>query len=79
MNSLTNSTVRDCVKKLKILKTPEERERRLRAIPEVHSDPKMNPDYESDDTEEYFNNEQGLFFFSFFCVVLRHIHYVDFC
>ncbi|XP_076887807.1 uncharacterized protein LOC143538053 [Bidens hawaiensis] len=51
--------VRDCVKKLKILKTPEERERRLRAIPEVHSDPKMNPDYESDDTEEYFNNEQG--------------------
>ncbi|KAI7747435.1 LOW QUALITY PROTEIN: hypothetical protein M8C21_000136, partial [Ambrosia artemisiifolia] len=44
--------------KLKILKTPEERERRLREIPEVHSDPKMNPDYESDDTEEYFNNEQ---------------------
>ncbi|KAJ0731210.1 putative chromatin regulator PHD family [Helianthus annuus] len=50
--------VRECVQKLKILKTPEERERRLREIPVVHSDPKMNPDYESDDTEEYFNNEQ---------------------
>ncbi|PWA49608.1 alpha/Beta hydrolase fold protein [Artemisia annua] len=45
--------------KLKRLKTPEERERQLREIPEVHSDPKMNPDYESDDTEEYFNNEDG--------------------
>ncbi|KAK1440566.1 hypothetical protein QVD17_06395 [Tagetes erecta] len=55
----------ECVKKLKILKTPEERERRLREIPEVHSDPKMNPDYESDDTEEYFNNEHGLFVFFF--------------
>ncbi|KAK9071433.1 hypothetical protein SSX86_010002 [Deinandra increscens subsp. villosa] len=51
--------VRECVQKLKILKTPEERERRLQEIPEVHSDPKMNPDYESDDTEEYFNNEHG--------------------
>ncbi|KAJ9540829.1 hypothetical protein OSB04_027335 [Centaurea solstitialis] len=45
--------------KLQLLKTPEERERRLQEIPEVHSDPKMNPDYESDDTEEYFNNEHG--------------------
>ncbi|KAD5960822.1 hypothetical protein E3N88_12294 [Mikania micrantha] len=45
--------------KLKILKTPEERERMLQEIPVVHSDPKMNPDYESDDTEEYFNNEHG--------------------
>ncbi|XP_071739952.1 uncharacterized protein [Rutidosis leptorrhynchoides] len=51
--------LKDCLKKLQLLKTPEERERRLREIPEVHSDPKMNPDYESDDTEEYFNNEQG--------------------
>ncbi|KAI7728818.1 hypothetical protein M8C21_022640, partial [Ambrosia artemisiifolia] len=25
----------------------------------VRSDPKMNPDYESDDTEEYFNKEHG--------------------
>ncbi|CAH1437201.1 unnamed protein product [Lactuca virosa] len=58
-NSLTNSTLRECVQKLQLLKTPEERERRLREVPEVHTDPKMNPDYESDDTEEYFNNEHG--------------------
>ncbi|XP_076895356.1 zinc finger CCCH domain-containing protein 19-like [Bidens hawaiensis] len=50
--------LREYVEKLQLLKTPEERERRLREIPEVHSDPKMNPDYESDDTEEYFNKEQ---------------------
>ncbi|KAI3808412.1 hypothetical protein L1987_24363 [Smallanthus sonchifolius] len=57
--NLRSKSCRECVKKLKILKTPEERERRLREIPAVHSDPKMNPDYESDDTEEYFNNEHG--------------------
>ncbi|KAL4582683.1 hypothetical protein LXL04_007241 [Taraxacum kok-saghyz] len=45
------------VEKLQLLKTPEERERRLREIPEVHSDPKMNPDYETDDNEEYSNKE----------------------
>ncbi|KAL8231059.1 hypothetical protein R6Q57_000837 [Mikania cordata] len=49
--------LREYVEKLQLLKTPEERERRLREIPEVHSDPKMNPDYETDDTEEYFNKE----------------------
>ncbi|KAF5791284.1 putative chromatin regulator PHD family [Helianthus annuus] len=54
---LTNFTLREYVEKLQLLKTPEERERRLREIPEVHSDPKMNPDYETDDTEEYFNKE----------------------
>ncbi|GJS92205.1 zinc finger CCCH domain-containing protein 44-like protein [Tanacetum coccineum] len=31
----------------------------LHAIPVVRSDPKMNPEYESDDTEEYFNKEDG--------------------
>lgn len=50
---------RECVEKLELLKTPDERERRLQQIPVVHSDPKMNPHYESDDTEEYFNKEHG--------------------
>nr|GEW19953.1 zinc finger CCCH domain-containing protein 44-like [Tanacetum cinerariifolium] len=35
----------------------EEREHRLHAMPVVRSDPKMNPDYESYDIEEYFNME----------------------
>ncbi|XP_015066244.1 zinc finger CCCH domain-containing protein 44-like [Solanum pennellii] len=39
--------LRECVEKLELLKTPEERHRRLLEIPEVHADPKMNPDYES--------------------------------
>ncbi|KAK9052519.1 hypothetical protein SSX86_029148 [Deinandra increscens subsp. villosa] len=49
----------ECVEKIQLLKTPDERERMLSKIPQVHSDPKMNPDYESDDTEEYFNKEHG--------------------
>ncbi|KAJ9564413.1 hypothetical protein OSB04_000379 [Centaurea solstitialis] len=49
----------ECVEKLQLLNSPEERERRLKEIPMVRSDPKMNPHYESDDTEEYFNKEHG--------------------
>ncbi|KAL6517350.1 hypothetical protein OROMI_033051 [Orobanche minor] len=37
--------------KLQLLKTPEERRRRLDEIPEVHADPKMDPSYESDDND----------------------------
>ncbi|GJU95963.1 zinc finger CCCH domain-containing protein 44-like protein [Tanacetum coccineum] len=55
--SLTNITLREYVEKLQLLKTPEERERRMREIPDVHSDPKMNPDYETDDSEEYSKKE----------------------
>ncbi|KVI02898.1 Plus-3 [Cynara cardunculus var. scolymus] len=51
----------ECVEKLQLLNSPDERERRLKEIPVIRSDPKMNPHYESDDTEEYFNKEHGLF------------------
>lgn len=61
LNFLTNPTYRECTEKIQLLKTPEERERRLKETPSVHFDPKMNPDYESDDTEEYFNKEHGIF------------------
>lgn len=47
--SLTIFTLRECVEKLQLLKTPEERQRRLTEIPEVHADPKMNPNCESED------------------------------
>ncbi|CAI9110889.1 OLC1v1010981C1 [Oldenlandia corymbosa var. corymbosa] len=39
------------VEKLQLLKTPEERQRRLTEIPEVHADPKMNPDCESEEDD----------------------------
>ncbi|KAL4591731.1 hypothetical protein LXL04_004702 [Taraxacum kok-saghyz] len=42
----------ECAEKLQLLSTLDERESRLQEIPDVHSDPKMNPHYESDDTEE---------------------------
>ncbi|KAK6159524.1 hypothetical protein DH2020_006838 [Rehmannia glutinosa] len=34
-----------------LLKTPEERRRRLEEIPEIHADPKMDPKYESEDND----------------------------
>ncbi|KAL0333005.1 UNVERIFIED_CONTAM: Zinc finger CCCH domain-containing protein 19 [Sesamum calycinum] len=34
--------------KLQLLKSPEEHQRRLSEVPEIHADPKMSPDYESE-------------------------------
>ncbi|KAM7265637.1 hypothetical protein ACFE04_003320 [Oxalis oulophora] len=50
-HSLTLITLRECVEKLDLLKLPEERQRRLEEIPEIHADPKMDPSYESDEDE----------------------------
>ncbi|XP_011625190.1 zinc finger CCCH domain-containing protein 19 [Amborella trichopoda] len=44
--------LRECVEKLQVLKSPEERERKLNELPDVHTDPNMDPDHESDDAEE---------------------------
>uniref|UniRef100_A0A0D9XLG8 Zinc finger CCCH domain-containing protein 44 n=1 Tax=Leersia perrieri TaxID=77586 RepID=A0A0D9XLG8_9ORYZ len=41
--------VNDCVEKLQLLSTPEERARRINEDPEVHVDPSMAPNYESAD------------------------------
>ncbi|XP_057766131.1 zinc finger CCCH domain-containing protein 44-like isoform X2 [Salvia miltiorrhiza] len=41
--------LRECVDKLQLLKSPEERKRRISEVPEIHADPKMNPDYESEE------------------------------
>ncbi|GLT82683.1 hypothetical protein SLE2022_010410 [Rubroshorea leprosula] len=35
--------LRECVEKLQLLHSPEERQRRLREIPEIHADPNMKP------------------------------------
>ncbi|KAG6645635.1 zinc finger CCCH domain-containing protein 44-like isoform X1 [Carya illinoinensis] len=40
---------RECVEKLQLLNSPEERQRRLFEICEVHIDPKMDPSYDSED------------------------------
>uniref|UniRef100_A0A6N2LA59 Zinc finger CCCH domain-containing protein 44 n=1 Tax=Salix viminalis TaxID=40686 RepID=A0A6N2LA59_SALVM len=49
-----------CVEKLELLKSPEERQRRLLEIPYVHADPNMNPSYESEeDSGESHNKKQG--------------------
>ncbi|XP_049381056.1 zinc finger CCCH domain-containing protein 19 isoform X2 [Solanum stenotomum] len=43
--------LRECVEKLQLLKTPDERHRRLEEVPEIHADPKMDPSYESEDED----------------------------
>uniref|UniRef100_A0A0E0M3R4 Uncharacterized protein n=1 Tax=Oryza punctata TaxID=4537 RepID=A0A0E0M3R4_ORYPU len=61
-------TLRECVEKLKLLSTPEERVRRLNEEPEVHADHTMDPDYESPEEQEQdtgrssFNKSRGSFF-----------------
>lgn len=53
-------TLRECVEKLQLLKTPEERQRRLEEIPEIHVDPNMDPSYESEEDEnEVDDKRQG--------------------
>ncbi|XP_074264396.1 uncharacterized protein LOC141586899 [Silene latifolia] len=41
--------LREYVEKIELLKTPEERQRRIHEVPEVHADPRMDPSYGSDD------------------------------
>lgn len=47
------------VEKLQLLNTPEERMRRLNSVPEIHSDPHMDPDSESADEEEQEDKKKG--------------------
>ncbi|XP_062020469.1 zinc finger CCCH domain-containing protein 19 isoform X2 [Rosa rugosa] len=44
--------LRECVEKLQLLKTPEERQRRLEETLEIHADPNMDPSYESEEDED---------------------------
>jgi hypothetical protein len=47
------------VEKLQLLNSPDEQQRRLYEIPEVHTDPKMDPNYESGDND---GKKQGPYF-----------------
>lgn len=50
--------LRECVEKLELLKTPEEHQRRLHKIPDVHLDPNMDPDYESEEEAEQLDSQK---------------------
>ncbi|TKY75437.1 Zinc finger CCCH domain-containing protein 19 [Spatholobus suberectus] len=50
--------LRECVEKLQLLKTPEERQRRLEEIPEIHVDPNMDPSYESEEDEDEMDDKR---------------------
>ncbi|KAJ7946707.1 Zinc finger CCCH domain-containing protein 19 [Quillaja saponaria] len=50
--------LRECVEKLQILKSPEERQRRLEEIPEIHADPNMDPSYESEEDEDKMDGKR---------------------
>lgn len=45
--------MRECVEKLQLLNTPEEKERMINEVPEVHVDPRMDPSYESAEEPDY--------------------------
>jgi hypothetical protein len=45
--------LRECVEKLQLLNTPEEKERMINEVPEVHVDSRMDPSYESAEEPEY--------------------------
>ncbi|XP_075095752.1 zinc finger CCCH domain-containing protein 19-like isoform X2 [Nicotiana tabacum] len=51
--------LRECVEKLQLLKTPDERHRRLDEVPEIHADPKMDPSYESEDDDGEKESRRG--------------------
>ncbi|KAH9298265.1 hypothetical protein KI387_029947, partial [Taxus chinensis] len=42
----------ECVEKLQLLSSPDERARKLQEMPEVIADPNVDPDYDSDDKED---------------------------
>ncbi|CAI0439560.1 unnamed protein product [Linum tenue] len=48
----------ECVEKLQLLKSPDERQRRLEEIPEIHVDPKMDPSYESEEEDDEDDKRQ---------------------
>ncbi|KAF7841043.1 zinc finger CCCH domain-containing protein 19 [Senna tora] len=48
----------ECVEKLQLLKTPEERQRRLEEIPEIHADPNMDPSYVSEEDEDEMDHKR---------------------
>ncbi|KAI4297677.1 hypothetical protein L6164_037558 [Bauhinia variegata] len=50
--------LRECVEKLQVLKTPEERQRRLEEIPEIRADPNMDPSYESEEDEDEIDDKR---------------------
>ncbi|XP_060191507.1 zinc finger CCCH domain-containing protein 44-like [Lycium barbarum] len=50
--------LRECIERLELLKTPKERQRRLLEIPEVHADPKMDPDYASEGDDGEYNDKR---------------------
>ncbi|MED6204310.1 hypothetical protein PIB30_008129 [Stylosanthes scabra] len=50
--------LRECVEKLQLLKTPEERQRRLEEIPEIHVDPNMDPSHESEEDEDEMDEKR---------------------
>nr|TKS05425.1 hypothetical protein D5086_0000135220 [Populus alba] len=44
-------TLREYLERLQLLKTPEERQRILEGVPEIHADPNINPSHGSDEDE----------------------------
>ncbi|KAI3461960.1 hypothetical protein Pfo_018623 [Paulownia fortunei] len=46
------------VHKIQLLKSPEEHQRRISEVPEIHADPEMSPNYESEDARSGDNSKR---------------------
>lgn len=53
--------LRECVEKLQILKTPEDRARRLQDVPVIHDDPTMDPNHVSEDDSDKDDKKQDTY------------------
>ncbi|KAK8965541.1 Zinc finger CCCH domain-containing protein 19 [Platanthera guangdongensis] len=51
--------LQECVEKLQLLNNPDERRRRLIEAPQIHADPKMDPEYESLEEAEDDKNQDS--------------------
>ncbi|CAL9782620.1 unnamed protein product [Musa acuminata subsp. burmannicoides] len=54
--------LRKCIEKLQVLSTPEERQRRVNEVPEIHVDPNMDPNYESLEEEADTDRKDANYF-----------------
>ncbi|KAI3698812.1 hypothetical protein L2E82_42651 [Cichorium intybus] len=60
-NIYTFHIILECVEKLQILKTPEDRARRLQDVPVIHDDPTMDPNHVSEDDSDKDDKKQDMY------------------
>lgn len=58
---MTSVTVSEYVRKIQVLKSPEERQLRISRIPEIHTDTETGPIFNSEDAKSSGNSTKGIY------------------